>query len=815
METLFRDLRLTFRSLADRPGFTVAAVVSLAAAVAPVTLVLSLLSSAFLRALPVEDPESLIAVLGKGSEMPGYLPHSYPNFEDLRDRAREVADLAVAANSGFSLQGRDRTDFVVGHFVSADYFRLLGVEAHLGRTFAAEEGAAEGSGPVVVLSHAAWQRRFDADPGILGQTIALNNHPLTVIGVARRGFRGIDQTVASELWVPASQFPYVSHLGRFFRDREWRIFDVIGRLRPGMSQARAGETVGRIASELVAEHPDVNRGLGLEVVPLRRTVLGANNQASYERGAFFLLLLVGLLVATACANVANLLVARGAERERESALRLALGSGMGRALRLPLLEGLVLALGGGLLGLGLAVLSRGFFWRLRPDLGPRETNVSLGLDLTVLVVVLALAVAAGLIAALAPALRLRRPDLAAVLKEGGKSTTGGPRRLGLRDVLVGVQVALSLAALLAAGVLLESLGRVRAIEPGMDVERLATFAFSPAEQGRDEASGRELYRRVLEVARTVPGVEAASLATSLPFNAAGEYLQVRALESEEADEVIRARADVITPEHLEVVGVPLVAGRAFTADDRRDSYRVAIVNQTMAEGFWGGRDPIGKKLLIGDDPTPIEVIGVARNALYTNLTDAPQPYFYLPLEQRYPARGRLFVRTPGRPAAVLEAVRREVQKLDPSMALVNPRAVEVFYNNTFWATRLGAATSTTFAGVALALALAGIYGLIAYWVVQRRQEIGIRLALGAGKPSVVGWVLGRVLLIAGLGVILGLVLAFAGSGAAAGVLPEVGSIGAATVVAAVAILSLVCLLAGLLPAWRAANVAPAGALRSE
>ncbi|HTQ81149.1 MAG TPA: ADOP family duplicated permease, partial [Thermoanaerobaculia bacterium] len=705
---------------------------------------------------------------------------------------------------------------VFGQMASGNYFSLLGVHAALGRTFSPEEDR-EGAGrPVVVLSDHLFRERLDGDRRVLGRTILLNSHPFTVIGVAPPEFTGLDVGARPELWVPMAvnaqirTDPNVNWYGK----RRGLSISAVGRLKPGVSFAQAQAEAAALSQRFERDYPVDNKGRGFTLLPLAQAAVGPNERQGIVAASGLLLTVVGLVLLIACANVANLLLARAAARRKEIAIRLSVGAGRGRLLRQLLTESLLLALLGGAAGLLLASFADRLVLRLLPSL-PLTVSpaLNLGIDGRLLLFTLGLSLATGVLFGLAPALETSRPGLVVALKSQAAPAGSGGRRLAGRNLLVAGQVALSLVALIAAGLFLRSLSEAQHIDPGFAADRLLRVRCNLGLQGYDGTRAEAFERDSIERLSAIPGVAAATLAQAGPFQGAlARSVFVDGRETSSDGTLIQANG--VGPRYFETLGVPLLAGRELTEADRAGA-PVAVINQFMAEKFFPGENPVGQRFRFFGETRPIEIVGVARNAKYFSLSEPPQPYIYLPLPHRYVGGLTLLVRAASDPAAILPTAERQVRDLDKQLPLTGVATLRQVISDDLWAPRLGAGLLGLFGALALLLAAVGLYGVMSFSVAQREREIGVRMALGARPGEVVGLVLFQGMGIVALGLAAGLIIAFAASHLAATLLYGVSPTDPLAFSLTSVLLALVGLASTFLPARRATAVDPMLVLRQE
>lgn len=811
MTGLGRDVRQALRGLVGNPTFTAVVALSLALGIAAATTIFTLADKVLLAPLPVAEPERLVSVFGRKEGGP-FLQTSYPNYRDLRDRNTVFSELAACQWVSLSLSEGDRPEQIMGQLVTGNFFELLGVPPALGRGFLPEEDATPDTHPVVVLSHRLWQRRFGGDLALLGKTVEINRRPFTVVGIMPEGFKGRGRVDPSDAWVPLMMHGTVFSYSAQVEERAWALFALIGRLRSGVTLAAAQAGMDSMASELAGEYPEANEGRKLVVLPLAESAMEPTLDARLRKaGQRFAGAAVVLLV-IAWINAVNLFLVRGRSRAGDLALRLALGAGWRQLVRPTLVESVLLGLAAGVVALPLVALGRNLLVRVRPPYLP-EGSVDFGLDLRAVLFAVAVALVTGLVCGLLPALRSARVPPAAVLKEEGLAAGGGAFVLG--RLLVVAQVALSLLALIGAGLFLRSFWSARQVEPGFDAHRLLAISFRPSALGLNEAGGLELARRMVEAAEAVAGVEAAAVSGKLFFSPVEIRRQAspeeRGIEPGEDAELI-AMAQV-SPGYFEAVGLPVVRGRGFELEDDGDAPPVAVVSEGLARHFWPGEEALGRRLRIGDDAEPITVVGVARDARYGSLVTGIEPYFYLPLAQDYNGGLALYVRTQTRPLSLAGPVRGAVQAAAPGLPLLAVKTGEELVAGSLWAARLGFIVMSFFGAVALALASLGTYGVTADWVSRRRREIGLRMALGAGRGAVLRLVLRQALTVVATGLAVGLLAAQVLTRLLASQLYAVSPVDPLTFAVMAALLGAVAVAAGFLPARRATAVAPSTTLR--
>jgi len=819
MEDFVRDLRYALRGLVRDRILSLAILLSLALGIGANTAIFSIVHSLFLDPLPVERSEELTAVFTRDERIPGLLTVSRPNFEDLRKLNSSFEAMAAWSWAGVNLEEGERPERIVGQLVTGNYFEVLGVKAAHGRTFQPEEDATPGSHPVVVLGHRLWRERFAGDPTIVDRTIRLNGRAFTVVGIAPAGFHGTFLPIRSELWVPMMMHRELlpSAFAGWLDSRRALLLSVFGRRLPGVSTERAAEDLTVLAQNLEEQYPAVNRGRSVDLVPLAQATMTMDRRDGSLRMALLLMAAVGIVLLVATVNVANLLLARSIARRREVAVRIALGAGGRRLARQMLTESLLLSVGGGLLGLLLAVGLGRLLWSMRPPF-LEKSGVELALDPVVLLFTLGLALATGLAFGLVPALRASRTDVVSALrsKEGG-----GDGGLRVGRVLVVGQVALTLVAIILAGLFVESLRRTQSIQPGFEAEKLLMVTVDLDSHGFNPAQGKNYHRRLLEEVRALPGVAMAGLARSIPFGPPGLRRTIEtfdgpsALAGESGETGTLIETNTVDAGFLRTLGISPEAGRDLGLQDRDGAPMVALINQATAELLWPGMDPVGRRFKFRGEEVEREVVGVIPDVRYGSLVAPAQPYLLLPLAQNYVSRITLFVRTTGDPAALRGTVERRMRTVEPLLPLIDIRTIGERIASSLWAPRLGAALLGLFGLLALLLAAVGIYGMLSYSVHRRRRELGLRIALGARRGDVITLILrgSGALLAAGVGV--GVIAAAGGTRLVRNLLVGVGTADPWTYAFAILLLLAVGLVASLLPARSASRTDPLLLLRDE
>ena len=805
----WRDLRYGLRTLRKNPGFTAVAVIALALGIGANSAIFSVVNTVLLRPLPYKDPERL-AMVWEDNARSGF-PRDTPaaaNYVDWREQNQVFEGMAALADESFNLTGVGEPLRVDGQRVSADLFSLLGVEPQLGRAFRPEEDA-PGANRVVLLSHGLWQRRFGSDPKIAGRPVNLNGESYTVVGVMPQGFQFPSRN--DELWVP------IAFTSREAANRNTHYLQVVARLKLGVTLGQAQAEMSTIAARLQRQYPQQNAELGAVVVPLHEQVVGDIRPA-----LLVLLGAVGFVLLVACANVANLLLARAAARQKEIALRVALGASRLRLVRQFLTESVLLAVLGGGVGLLLSLWGVGLLKSFIPEDISQVKAVSV--DARVLGFTLLVSLLTGLIFGLAPAAQASSFDLNETLKEGGRDTSSAGRGKRIRAALVVAEVAVSLVLLIGAGLLINSFLRLRHVDPGFRTDNLLTMSVVlPEQKYPDQARRSAFYDEMIRRVEALPGVRAAAVTNWIPLVSQGDSVGV-SVEGRPDPAPGQRRPVVVTrvvsPHYFRAMGIQLLRGRDFDErQDRVDSPAVVVINETMARYFWPGEDPLGKRVTPGRPDSPedwCQVVGVVKDVRQFQLNADPKPQMYLLYAQaEFFAPRHLVVSTAVEPLGLASAVRKTVWEIDKDQPVSDVSTMEEVLSESIARQRFSMLLLAVFAGVALLLAAVGLYGVMSYSVAQRTREIGLRMALGAQERDVLRMVVGQGLKLVLAGVLIGLAAAFALTRLMSSLLFGVSATDPATLVTISLLLVGVAVLASYVPARRATKVDPLIALRYE
>ena len=844
---LVQDLRFALRTFRKAPVFTLVAVASLAFGIGANTAVFTLTDQILLRLMPVKNPEELVQLAGRGNHSGnnrGRNALSYPMYKDFRGREDVFSGLLCRFELPMSLTFDGRTERVSGELVAGNYFEVLGVGAAAGRVFNQQDELTPGGHPVAVLGYAFWKSRFAEDPGVVGKTMVINGHNLEVVGVSQQGFDGVEQGFATQVFVPVLMKAEMTPLWNDLDNRRSRWVNVIGRLQPGMTAEKAqaalqpffhGILEHEVQEVAFATATPYSREqflkMTVEVMPASQGRTGLRRNA--EQPLLVLTGIAAFVLLIACANVAGLLVARAASRQKEIAVRLALGAGRLRVVRQLVAESLLLAVLGGVAGVALALFGSRFLVTFLPQ-ADQHLTISATPDWRVLGFALAVSVAAGVLFGLLPALQATRPSLAPVLKDQAGAVAGGGSAVRLRKLLVVTQVTLSLLLLIGAGLFIRTLRELRNIRPGFTTENLIAFAVDPSLNGYNVERTKLFYRQLLEGLQAAPGVRSTALG-AVPLLYGWEWDSTITVEGHDAKpgEDMNPFFNSISPAYFETLGIPVLTGRDFRPTDNETLVhninpqsgkefkvpKAVIVNRKLAEHYFGDRSALGRHIGYGGDPgtkTDMEIIGIIGDAKYMNVRDdVPRQVFVPFLASDFVSGMTGYVRTEMPAGQVFSLVRDEVRKLDPNLPVYNLRTLETQVDRSLAAERAVASLATVFGLVATLLAVIGLYGVMAYTVARRTREIGIRMALGALQGSVMWLVMREVLVLVGAGIALGLPAAVGLSRLVESQLFGIQPHDPLTLVAATLALALVSAAAGYLPARRATRVNPVQALRYE
>jgi predicted permease len=813
MEDLINDIRYGMRTLFNKPGFAAIAIISLALGIGANTSIFSLVNTVLLRPLPIDKPEETVSMsdnIDKASEFSAF---SYPNYIDYRDRNDVLSGLAAYRFAPMSLSHDGRNNRIWGYVVSGNYFDVLGVKAVRGRTFTAEEDTTRGSHPVAVMSYAYWQRQFGGDPEMVGKSITINGRSFTVIGIAPKGFSGTELVFAPVIWVPLMMAEQIEPGSRYLDARNSGVLLTIGRLKPGVSRKQAESSLSVLAMQLAEQYKSPERRHS--IILFEPGLFGPGLRGPVLGFAGFLMLVVAMVLLIACTNLASLLLAKSAERRKEMAIRLALGAGRMRLIRQLITESVVLSVIGGGLGILLAFWLNGLVVALKPPID-FPLQIDLHMDGGVLLFSVTIAFLSGVLFGLAPALQATKADVVASIKD--ESTIGGYRRSRLRNSLVIAQVALSLILLVCTGLIVRSLQHAQTLSPGFDPNNAIEMSFDLALQGYDKDRGREFDRQLLSRVAALPGIKSAGLVSIMPLalNRSSSSIYVEGQDLAGNAQAPTALVSTISPQYFRTMAIPLVEGRDFSEQDKHGSQEAAIVNEEFARTFWPGQEPLGKRFHSGDPASPlIEVVGVAKNGKYLSLGEDPKPFYYRPLMQSYESSVSLVARTEADPLTAIEPVRRELLAMEPTMPIYDVDTLTEHMGLSLFPVRIAGSLIGAFGVLALILAAVGIYGVMSYNVAMRTREIGLRMALGAGRGSILLGAARSGLILTTVGMSIGLIAAALVTRLMSGLLYGVPATDPATFGAAFVLLGAIAVVASYVPARRASRIDPMAALRCD
>ncbi len=821
LETLIRDVRYGLRMLAKAPALTFILMFTLALGIGVNSAVFSVVNGFLLRPLPVPHPEQLVVLASHQQGAPlGVTNVSYADLGDFRKQGADAfSDLFAYAPYPVGLSVDGRAHQITVSCVTGNYFSALGLKPALGRLFLPGEGESRGDAPYLVLAYSYWKTRFGEDPGVIGREVRVDGKPATIIGVAPDGFHGTYSVLDMDGYLPLNMFVPSPEVEGLFTDRRMRALRAMGRLKPGVKLTQAQSVASVIARRLANQYSDADKGVSVRVVPetLSRPSPDVGTMIPAVAGLF--LFLAAMVLLLACLNVGNILIARATVRQREMAIRSALGAGRGRLARQVLTEAILLAILGGAAGVILGAWASGSISSMLPKTNP-PFHFDFSFDWRVFAYTLGAALFTGFIVGLWPALRASRANLNTVLHEGGRSDSIGANRHRVRSALVVVQVAGSLALLIAAGLFVRSLHRAERSYLGFNPDHLLNVIVDPHEVGYDEARTNEFYRELEDRVRALPGVQSASLAYSFPMGAFtdGRQIKVEGHPLPAGQQPPIALFNRVDPAFFETMQVPLLRGRAFAGSDDKTAVPVAIVNQTMASKFWPGEDPIGKRFRVeGSKERFVEIVGIAGNGKYMLMGEVPQSFFYLPLAQSYTSMRTLQIRSSVAPQSLLLDVEQQIRNLAPDLPIFDAETMEQALNgaNGYFIYRFGATMAGVMGFVGLMLATVGVYGVMSFSMAQRTREIGIRVALGANRRDILRLVVRQGLTIVLAGVAVGLICGWAMTRAMARFAAGPSNAGFWIFSGAALVMVCVALVACWIPARRAMRVDPMVALRYE
>ncbi|HEY6332638.1 MAG TPA: ABC transporter permease [Blastocatellia bacterium] len=816
---LFKDLQYAVRVLFRNPAFTVIAVVTLALGIGVNATVFSVVNAYLFKPLPVKDPGKLVAVVATSPFIEFPTQVSYPDYRDIAERTDVFTGVLGYEDNPVNMSLKGNAQRIWAELVTPNYFPVLGIDAFIGRTFTPAEARIPGANPVAILSYGFWHRQFGSDHAVLGSSINLDSVPFTIIGVAPESYRGAFPLISPDIYVPAGTRGLLFDGGdATFNVRSLGPLALIGRLKDNASVTDAQAALSVLSDQLRAQYPESNRDMSFTAIPETRSRPALEVASTFDRISVIFMVLVGLVLLIACANVTNLMLARAISRRKELAIRNALGASRTSLLRLFLVEALLLSIGGGVLGLMLGYWASRYMSTLHFSVGAPVT-FNFALDIRVFLYAFGAVVVTTLISGLLPALRASRTDLVQTINEGGRGGSSDGTWNRLRGALVVAQVAVSLFLLIAGALFVRSMENAEHSNLGFRTRNVLLGSVDLSLQHYDQARGQRFFKEVIDSVDRVPGVKSATLSCIIPFggNNAGTDITAEENTSEPKRDAVLALDNSVGPDYFSTMDVPVIEGRAFEQTDNAQSPPVAVVSQAMARVLWPDADPLGKRFKSGSSGPLIQVVGVTTDESHVFLGETPRPFFYRPVAQQYWPFAAIEVYTEGDPASFALALRAAVHELDPDLPVYDVTSMESHLRNglAFFFVRAGAGFAAVFGFLALVLATVGVYGVVSYSVSRRGHEIAIRMALGASRAQVLSMLFRQGFVVVGIGIVIGLGLAAVGGKPLSGLLVGVGGFDLRTFVVVSALLGAIGALAIWLPALRASRAHPMSALRSE
>ena len=834
LETLLQDSRYVLRQFRKSPLFAIAAILTLALGIGANTAIFTLVDQLILRLLPIKDPQHVVALAAQGQyygDNMGVNVLSYTMYQTLRDQNQVFSQMMCHRSMPFTAMLRSESDVLSGELVSGNYFSLLGIRSAAGRVFNSNDDLHLNAHPAAVLSYGYWKRRFAGSNQVIGRTLLVNNYPLTIIGISQPGFDGLEPSLPAQIFVPMSMTPALfphSDFSQMFEPR-LRWVNVYGRLKPGLTLERARAGLQPLfhqmlqAEVLQAGFAHATPYDKQQFLKMRLTVIpgGQGNtilRQQYEKPLWLLAGVTGFVLLIACANLASLLAARAAVRQKEIAVRLAIGSSRARIIQQLLTESLLLALVGGLAGITLAIVMVKNLLAFLPE-NRNGYSLSSSPDLRMLAFALGLSFLTGLVFGLIPALQAARPDIADTLKAKAASVTGGAAHIHFRKLLVAAQITLSLLLLIGASLFIRSLVNLHSVNPGFQTQNLLQFDMDLGSIGYDRPRANAFYTQLEMRLEHLPGVAAAGIASN-PVLADSDWESVILVAGHQnkPGEATHAYINRVSPGYFKTLGIHLLSGRAFRESDTPDSPKVVVVSASFAQHYFGQKSALGHRIGRGFDPstpTDMEIVGVVNDIDYQDLRQKESRQVYLCAPQGYNLETTVYLNVKGDPRAVLAGVRRVVRQMEPNAPVMNMKTVEHQLEESLVTERMIASLSTVFTILAVALAILGLYGVMAYMVTQRAREIGIRVALGAQFGNVVWLVMREVVLLVVAGIAVAVPLALTLSRFIASELYGIKASDPISIAAAALLLAGIAMLAGFVPARRAASSDPLHILRYE
>jgi predicted permease len=821
MLEIWQDLKSALRTVKNSPGFAAIAILTLGLGMAVNTTIFSVVNGMILRPLPVPQPDQITVLTLEQGEKDSNTKSSYADFQDLQKQAAAFSELFAYDVTLTGLTADGHGDHLIVSRVSGNYFSALGIRPALGRLILPTEGQTIGSDPVVVISYQYWQRRFGGDPGVINKQVEINDHPGTIIGVTPKDFYGTNSVIEMDAFVPISAPFYVNDAdaNHTWTQRGYRVMTLMGRLKPGVSVGEANARMAVAARRLSEEYPATDKDVRLMVYPEKLARPDPDPEETVVKASLAFMGLAALVLLVACFNVANVLLVRATVRQREMAIRRALGAGRTELARKQLTETFLLAVLGGGAGMELArwaceflsTLRLASFIKLHLDFRP-DVRVYLFAFGTILLT--------SVIVGLIPALRVVKADVSMVLHEGGKGMSDGPGRHLARNTLVAAQVAGSLLLLVVAGLFTRSLGNAEHLNLGFNPDHVLNLSLSPDEVGYKDPEAREFYREVLAKVRALPGVISATEAFCVPMGPIGSSEQIVIEDSPlpPGEQPPTVAKNPVAPGYFDTMQIPLLEGRGFTDADSEKAPLVAVINHTMAKRYWPDGDPIGKKFQVKSDKDRIiEVVGIVGDGKYRDITEKPMPFFFVPLDQDFVSFQTLEVRTSVPPESLARSIENVIHAVGPNVPVSQIETMTEALNggNGYFLYRFGAQVTGAMGLLGLILAVVGVYSVVSYAAAQRTREIGIRMALGAEPRNIFRMVLRQGLTITTFGIAAGLIASFGGTRVFSSMFLGVGAEDPLAYALGVGLLVVVALVACWVPARRATRVSPLTALRYE
>jgi predicted permease len=826
MQSLMQDLRYALRSLRRAPGFAIVAIVTLGLGLAVNTTVFSVINGVLLRPLPVPHAEQITVLASQQKGDDGFKMFSYLDYKDVeRDTTQVFSDVFGYRLTLSSLIADGRGDHTIMARVTGNFFSALGVTPAAGRLILPSEGQTPGADSVVVLGYSFWQRRFGGDASVVGKQVTLDGISATIVGVAPKGFHGMNAMMDMDGYYPFSA-PFghgeddrQKAIEEAFSHRDNRSLLLMGRLKPGATLEEARAALKLSANRLAQNYPDVDKDFSIQLYPERLARPEPDANATLPRVAIAFAVLAGLVLLVACFNIANVLLVRANAREREMGVRSAMGAGRGRLIRQFLTESLLLSLCGAAVGLLLATWAGTFLSSL-----PLGTDLPLhfdfSFDASVYIFALGTVVFTAIVVGLVPALRVARADVNTLLREGGRSSSDGRKRHIVRNVLVGAQLAASMLLLIVAGLFTRSLSKAQQLDLGFNPDHVLNLSVDLNQLNYSDPRGMEFFKEAQERIAAIPGVVSVAQAFTVPLGvvSADSAVTIPGRETQAGQQPPHVMNDPVTPDYFRTMEIPLVSGRLFTEADTDKTPRVAVINETMARQLWPHANAVGQRFDDGNKGGALEVVGIVRDAVYKELpSDHNTPFFYLPLAQQYIPMRTFHVRTSVPPASIAAQVEAQIRALAPGLPITQVQTMTQALQglNGLFFYRFGAQLTSAMGVLGLILAVVGVFSMVSYSAAQRTQEIGIRMALGAEPRDILAMVMRQSALVVGVGLLVGLAIAFAGTRAIANFIVGIKPTDPATFITVAVSLTLVALVACWLPARRATKVSPLVALRHD